>query len=127
VIFVTQVTYVGTVPTNASATAAGASPIRSMTASGGAEDLPPLGNALQGVASAPAVADPEVNGMTTRELFKFMNKLRGLDIVGADIVCFCPPLDNPGQITALTASEIMLQFVAHMANFRARSAGKSSA
>lgn len=70
------------------------------------------------LASAPAVADPEVNGMTTRELFRFMNKLRGLDIVGADIVCICPPLDNPGQITALTASELMLQFVSHIADVR---------
>ena len=79
------------------------------------------------LASAPAVANPEVNGMTTRELFTLLNNLRGLNIVGADIVCFCPPLDTPGQITALTASEIMLQFVAHIADYRAQSAGKSSA
>jgi arginase family enzyme len=37
------------------------------------------------IAYAPAVADPAVNGMTTREL------------VGADIVCFCPPLDSPAH------------------------------
>jgi len=40
--------------------------------------------------------------------------------VGADIVCMCPPLDNPAQITAMTASEIMLQFVSHMAEYRAQ-------
>ncbi len=78
-----------------------------------------LGDVLD-PACAPAVADPEVNGMTTRELFALMNKLRGLNIVGADIVCFCPPLDNPGQITALTASEMPLQFVTHVADFRAQ-------
>lgn len=72
------------------------------------------------LAYAPAVADPEVNGMTTRELFALLNKFRGLDLVGADIVCFCPPLDNPAQITAMTASEIMLQFVSHMAEYRAQ-------
>jgi len=71
-------------------------------------------------AYAPAVADPEVNGMTTREAFALLNQLRGLNLVGADIVCFCPPLDNPAQITAITASEIMLQFVAHMADYRAQ-------
>ena len=71
-------------------------------------------------AYAPAVADPEVNGMTTRELFTLLNKFRGLNLVGADIVCMCPPLDNPAQITAMTASEIMLQFVAHMAEYRAQ-------
>jgi arginase family enzyme len=73
------------------------------------------------LACAPAVADPEVNGMTTRELFTLFDKLRGVNIVGADIVCFCPPLDSPGQITALTASEIMLQFVSHVADYRVRS------
>jgi guanidinopropionase len=78
------------------------------------------------LAAAPAVADPEVGGMTTRELFALLNKLRGLNIVGADVVCFCPPLDNPGQITALTVSEIMLQFVAHIADYTAQSAGKST-
>lgn len=70
------------------------------------------------IAYAPAVADPEVNGMTTRELFGLLNKLRGLEIVGADIACFCPPLDNPAQITALLCSELMLHFVSHIADYR---------
>ena len=70
------------------------------------------------IAYAPAVADPEVDGMTSREVFSLLNKLRGLDIVGADIACFCPPLDNPAQITALLCSELMLQFVSHIADFR---------
>jgi guanidinopropionase len=74
------------------------------------------------ISFAPGVADPEVNGMTTRELFALLNKLRGVNMVGADIACYCPPLDNPAQITALTASEIMLQFVAHVAEHRARTA-----
>ena len=77
------------------------------------------------VAYAPGVADPEVNGMTTRELFALLNKLRGVNIVGADIACFCPPLDNPAQITALTASQILLQFVAHIAEYRAQSQAAS--
>lgn len=72
------------------------------------------------IAYAPAVADPEVSGMTTRELFSLLNKLRGLNLVGADIVCFCPPLDSPAQITALTASELLLQFVSLIAEYRAQ-------
>ncbi len=54
--------------------------------------------------------------MTTRELFAVLNRLRGLDIVGADIACFCPPLDTPGQITALTVSELRLHMVSHVAH-----------
>ncbi len=41
--------------------------------------------------------------MTTREVLGLLHKLRGLNLVGADIACFCPPLDNPAQITAMTA------------------------
>lgn len=75
------------------------------------------------LAYAPAVADPEVNGMTTRELFSMMNKLRGIDIVGADIVCFCPPLDNPNHVTAMTISEVMVQLLSHIADYRRASTG----
>ena len=78
------------------------------------------------IAYAPGVADPEVQGMTTREVFRLLNQLRGVNLVGADIVCFCPPLDNPAQITALTASEILLQFVALTAEYRARSGSSTS-
>jgi arginase family enzyme len=74
------------------------------------------------VAYAPGVADPELNGMTIREAFGLLNKLRGINIVAADIVCFCPPLDNAAQITALTASELMLQFVSYIADCRSGSA-----
>lgn len=62
------------------------------------------------IAYAPAVADPEVNGMTAREFFGLLDRFRGLNICGADVVCFCPPLDGPAQTTALTASEILLHF-----------------
>lgn len=72
------------------------------------------------VAYAPGVADPEVNGMTSRELFSLLNKFRGINLVGADIACFCPMLDSPGQITALTASELLLQYVALIAAYRKR-------
>jgi len=72
------------------------------------------------VAYAPGVADPEVEGMTTRELFGLLNKLRGINIVGADFACYCPPLDNQAQITALTISEGMLQMVSHIADRRVR-------
>lgn len=70
------------------------------------------------VAYAPGVADPEVNGMTSRELFSLLDKFRGLNVVGADVACYCPPLDNPQKITALMSSEILLQYVALIADYR---------
>ena len=42
--------------------------------------------------------------------------------MGADIVCYAPPLDNPSQITALTISSMMLELVTLMADFKTRQA-----
>lgn len=67
-------------------------------------------------AYAPGVADPEVNGMTIRELIAFLHGFRGLNIIGADVVCYCPPLDNPAQTTALVISELILEYVALIAD-----------
>lgn len=67
-------------------------------------------------AYAPGVADPEVNGMTIRELIAFMHGFRGLNLIGADFVCYCPPLDNSAQTTALVISELMLETVALVAD-----------
>ncbi len=63
------------------------------------------------LAYAPAVADPEVNGMTSREFFGLFDAFRGINLCGADVVCFCPPLDTPGKITAMTSSELLLYYV----------------
>lgn len=38
--------------------------------------------------------------------------------MGADVVCYCPLLDNPSQITALTASVLMHQAVSLIADYR---------
>jgi guanidinopropionase len=60
---------------------------------------------------APAVADPEMNGLRLREILQVIHGLRGLNFMGADIVCYCPPLDTPSQITGLTASFLLHEFV----------------
>lgn len=59
---------------------------------------------------APGVADPELNGLRLREILQVIHGFRGLNIIGADIVCYCPPLDNPSQITAITGSMLMFEF-----------------
>lgn len=66
------------------------------------------------LSDAPAVADPEVGGLTMREMQKILRSFRGMDIVGGDIVCFVPHLD-PSQITALHISAIMHEIVTVMA------------
>jgi hypothetical protein len=54
-----------------------------------------------------------------------MDRFAGLDVCGADIVCYCPPLDNPGQITALTSSALLLHLVSLAAHARVRAQGGS--
>lgn len=69
---------------------------------------------------APGVADPEVNGLTIREVVQLMHGFRGLNLMGSDVVCYCPPLDNPSQLTALTISSMLLDMVALIADYRTR-------
>jgi len=71
-------------------------------------------------AYAPGVADPEVNGLTIREVVQLLQGFRGVNFMGADIVCYCPPLDNPSQITALTISSMMLEMVTLIADYNSR-------
>jgi agmatinase len=52
---------------------------------------------------APGTGTPEVAGITTRELFAVLRGLRGLDIVGADVVEVAPAYDHAG-ITGLAAA-----------------------
>jgi guanidinopropionase len=69
-------------------------------------------------AYAPGVADPELDGLTLREVRKLLHGLRGVNLMGADFVCYCPPLDNPAQITALTVSLLMLEAVTLIADYQ---------
>ncbi len=69
-------------------------------------------------AYAPGVADPEVNGLTAREIFQVVQGFRGLNLLGADVVCYCPTLDNPSQSTALIASQLLLDYVSLIADYK---------
>lgn len=71
-------------------------------------------------AYAPGVADPEVNGLTVREVVQLVRGFRGVNLMGADIVCYSPPLDNPSQITALTISSLMVELVTLIAECKTR-------
>jgi guanidinopropionase len=68
---------------------------------------------------APGVANPAAGGLTTNEVFRFLRGLRGLDIVGADVVCYIPQHD-PAQITAINICAIMHHLVTLLAETVAR-------
>lgn len=64
---------------------------------------------------APAVADPETGGISINDAIKLIRAFRGINIIGADIVCFNPHLDTT-RITALNASSILHELVTVIAD-----------
>ncbi|QQG49050.1 MAG: agmatinase [archaeon] len=61
-------------------------------------------------AFAPGTGTPEAGGLTSRELLALVHALRGLEVVGFDIMEVCPPYDNGA--TAAVAGRIMNELVA---------------
>jgi agmatinase len=69
-------------------------------------------------AFAPGTGTPEVGGFTSRELLQLVRGLRGLNLVGFDLVEVSPPYDH-GDITALLAANLAFEFLSLLAVQRA--------
>jgi agmatinase len=63
-------------------------------------------------AYAPGTGTPEVAGFSTAEALAFLRALRGIDIVGCDVVEVAPAYDGPGQPTALAAANVVFELLA---------------
>jgi agmatinase len=63
-------------------------------------------------AFAPGTGTPEVAGFSTAEALAFVRALRGINLVGADVVEVSPAYDGPGQQTALAAANIAFELLA---------------
>jgi agmatinase len=63
-------------------------------------------------AFAPGTGTPEIAGVLPHEALAFLRALAGVRFVGFDLVEVCPPHDNAGQTTALTAANIVHEFLA---------------
>ncbi len=57
---------------------------------------------------------PEIGGLTSREALALLRGLRGLDLLGADVVEVSPPFD-PGGSTALVAATLMYELLCLLA------------
>jgi agmatinase len=62
-------------------------------------------------AFAPGTGTPEVGGLSTAEALAFLGALRGINLVGADVVEVSPPYDGPGQQTALAAANVAYELL----------------
>ena len=65
-------------------------------------------------AFAPGTGTPEVGGLTTIEAQGLIRGLRGLNLVGADVVEVSPPFDPFGN-TALIGATIMYEILCLLA------------
>ncbi len=70
-------------------------------------------------AFAPGTGTPEVGGITTIESQTLVRGLRGLDLVGGDVVEVSPPLDPSGN-TALVGATMMYEILCILAEVVAR-------
>lgn len=70
-------------------------------------------------AFAPGTATPEVGGITTIEAQALLRGLRGLDLIGGDVVEVSPPFD-PSGTTALVAATTMYEILCTLAETVAR-------
>ncbi len=59
---------------------------------------------------APGTGTPEIGGLTTMQAMQLIRNLRGLNIVGGDLVEVSPPYDTTGN-TALTGANIMFEML----------------
>jgi agmatinase/guanidinopropionase len=65
-------------------------------------------------AFAPGTGTPEVGGLTSYQLLQLLRGLRGLDIVGCDLVEVSPPYDH-GDITAILAANLVFEYLSLLA------------
>lgn len=66
---------------------------------------------------APAVSnlEPGVNGFDMDEAIELVRSVRGMNIVGGDVVCLMPTKDTTNQITAMRAASVMFEMVSMIA------------
>jgi agmatinase len=62
-------------------------------------------------AFAPGTGTPEVGGFSTAEALAFVRALRGVQLVGCDIVEVSPPYDGTGMVTALAGATVLYELL----------------
>ena len=63
-------------------------------------------------AFAPGTGTPEVAGFSSAESLAFLRSLRGINLVGCDVVEVAPAYDGAGQATALVAANVVFELLA---------------
>ena len=87
-------------------------------ASGKEKGAKERGRILLEATVAPAVANLEVGveGFQIDEVMRLIRCVRGLNVIGGDVVCLMPTKDSPNKQTSHVASVIMFEIVSLVAD-----------
>jgi len=69
---------------------------------------------LRALHQSPAAA-PSQRGLPIRQAAKILQGLKGLNVIGGDVVCMMPTKDNPNQITAQVAMVVAFEILSLIA------------
>ncbi|MEL0024956.1 MAG: arginase family protein [Alphaproteobacteria bacterium] len=66
---------------------------------------------------APAVSniEPGVTGFSMDEAIELLHAVRGMNVIGGDVVCMMPTKDSPNQITAMVGAAVMFEMLSMIA------------
>ena len=66
---------------------------------------------------APAVSnlEPGCNGFSIDEAISLIQAVKGLNVIGGDIVCLMPTKDNPNNITSMVAASVAFEIMSQIA------------
>jgi hypothetical protein len=79
----------------------------------------PIASGLLDPAFAPGTGTPEAGGLTPREVLELLRGLKGIDIVGGDVVEVAPQYDATTN-TAQAAAQMLFEIVALIALARGK-------
>ena len=74
----------------------------------------------------PGTGTPEVGGLTTVEALRLLRGLRGLNLIGGDVVEVAPPFDQTGN-TALVGASMMFEILCLLAESFSQRKGRTPA
>jgi guanidinopropionase len=60
--------------------------------------------------------EPLHAGLRPNDIMRILHGLRGLNVIGGDIVCIIPTKDNPNHITAMNSMALMFEIIALIAD-----------
>ena len=59
------------------------------------------------------------------EAVALLHAVRGMNIIGGDVVCLMPTKDSPNQITSMVAAAVMFEIIAMIAEDVKKSSGQA--